>query len=121
MQLPQVRQPNCKESAMIEARYTNYFEVGHNAYEFIVDFGQYQPSAEHVQMQTRIITGPVFAKLLHRLLTQALEQFETEHGVIEQPIDDSQSFENVQPSDGIRQSPPRVSVRVEAESAARHG
>jgi hypothetical protein len=67
----------------LEARYANYFEIGHNAYEFILEFGQYQPQSEQVQIQTRIVTGPVFAKLLFGLLGQALEQFENEIGPIE--------------------------------------
>jgi hypothetical protein len=72
-----------KDSDALEARYANYFEIGHNAYEFILEFGQYQPQTEHVQIQTRIVTGPVFAKLLFELLAQALNQFENEIGPIE--------------------------------------
>jgi len=72
-----------KQHDGLEARYANYFEIGHNAYEFILEFGQYQPQSEQVQIQTRIVTGPVFAKMLFRLLSQALEQFEKEIGPIE--------------------------------------
>jgi len=72
-----------ENSTPLEARYANYFEVGHNAYEFLVDFGQYRPNTECVQMQTRIVTGPVFAKLLSSLLSKAVAQFEQEHGSIQ--------------------------------------
>jgi hypothetical protein len=64
------------------AAYTNYFEVGHNAFEFLVDFGQFQPEAEAVAMHSRIVTGPVHAKLLAQLLSQAITRFEAEHGAI---------------------------------------
>ena len=84
MDSPRGRRQAQKPSEPLEARYTNYFEVGHNAYEFIIDFGQYQPQGGAVRMQTRIVTGPVFAKLLSGLLTQAVEQFEGEHGELKQ-------------------------------------
>jgi len=71
----------------LEARYTNYFEVGHNAFEFLFDFGQYHPEDASALIHTRIITGPVYAKLLADLLGEAVQRFETEHGAI-QPIDD---------------------------------
>jgi uncharacterized protein DUF3467 len=62
------------------AVYANYFEVGHNAFEFLIDFGQFQPDAGSVQMHSRMVTGPVHAKLLAQLLSQAISRFEAEHG-----------------------------------------
>jgi hypothetical protein len=64
------------------AVYTNYFEVGHNAFEFLVDFGQFQPETETFVMHSRIVTGPVHAKLLAQLLSRAVTRFEDEHGEI---------------------------------------
>jgi len=32
-----------QETSKIEGRYANYFKVGHNAFEFVLDFGQYYP------------------------------------------------------------------------------
>jgi hypothetical protein len=64
------------------ARYTNYFEVGNNAFEFLMDFGQYQPEAEEVVLHTRIAVGPTHAKLLARTLVDAVERHEAEHGQI---------------------------------------
>ena len=46
-------------------RYANYFEVGHSAYEFFVDFGQYRPNTENVQIQLRVVTGPVLRNCFH--------------------------------------------------------
>jgi hypothetical protein len=64
------------------AAYANYFEVGHNAFEFLIDFGQYQPEADAVIMHSRMATGPVHAKLLAGLLSDAVARFEAEHGPI---------------------------------------
>jgi hypothetical protein len=64
------------------AVYANYFEVGHNAFEFLIDFGQFQPDSGVVSMHTRMVTGPVHAKLLTKLLTDAIARFEAEHGGI---------------------------------------
>jgi hypothetical protein len=66
-----------------EARYFNYFELGHNAHEFIFDLGQFHPEQAAAQLHMRVVTGPVYAKLLSNLLGQAVERHEREHGVIE--------------------------------------
>jgi len=75
------------KSSPLEGRYANYFEVGHNAFEFIFDFGQYHPENEGACMHSRIVTGPVYAKLLAELLCDAVMRYETEHGEI-QPAED---------------------------------
>ena len=64
------------------AIYANYFEVGHNAFEFLIDFGQFQPETGTVAMHSRMVTGPVHAKLLAQLLTEAIARFEVAHGEI---------------------------------------
>lgn len=64
------------------ARYTNYFEIGHNAAEFILDFGQAYSSSEGRQMHTRIVTSPLYAKALLRLLEKAVERHEKMYGPI---------------------------------------
>lgn len=62
--------------------YANYFEVGHNAYEFLVDFGQFRPESKDVALHTRIVVGPTHAKLLSKMLLKAVRQHEKEHGPI---------------------------------------
>jgi hypothetical protein len=64
------------------AVYANYYEIGHNAFEFLIDFGQFQPEVGTVRMHSRMVTGPVHAKLLAQLLTEAIKRFEAEHGEI---------------------------------------
>jgi hypothetical protein len=69
------------------ARYSNYFEVGHNPYEFLIDFGQYQPEAEGVLLHTRIAVGPTHAKLLATTLSRAVALHEAENGPIAEASD----------------------------------
>lgn len=85
-------------SKRLEGRYANYFEVGHNACEFIFDFGQYHPENEGARMHTRIVTGPVYARLLAELLKDAVERFEAEHGAIQSTEDELDPVELVKQS-----------------------
>jgi hypothetical protein len=64
------------------ARYANYFEVGHNPYEFLIDFGQYRPEAEEVVLHTRIAVSPTHSKLLAEMLSAAVQKYEAENGRI---------------------------------------
>ena len=65
----------------LEARYANYFQIGHNAFEFLLDFGQEYEEHDAI-LHTRVITGPSFAKKLFETLQQAVEAYEAEFGVI---------------------------------------
>lgn len=61
------------------ACYANYFEVGHNAFEFLLDAGQLEPQSGEVQLLSRIAVSPVHAKLLAQMLNQSIDQFERKH------------------------------------------
>lgn len=65
-----------------EGKYTNYFEVGHNPFEFYFDFGQYDPPSENVRIFTRILASPTCAKMLMETLSSSIQNFEREHGQI---------------------------------------
>jgi hypothetical protein len=67
----------------------NYFAVGYNAFEFILDFGQYDTQDETARMHTRVVTGPAFAKLLAEMLGRSVERFESEHGSIRPTHDEA--------------------------------
>jgi hypothetical protein len=82
----------------IEARYVNYFEVGHNPFEFVIDFGQYHHESRAAHLHTRIVTGPVYAKTLAAMLLEAVKQYEAERGVIEPVADDIDPLEVVKAS-----------------------
>ena len=60
--------------------YANYIKIGHNAFEFLLDFGQFSPESDRTHVHTRIITGPVFAKALLRTLQESLDQYEHTFG-----------------------------------------
>ena len=60
------------------ATYANYCEVGYNAFEFLLDFGQFRPEARAVNVHSRIVAGPVQAKLFARLLADAIADLDDE-------------------------------------------
>ena len=68
------------------ALYVNYFEVGHNPFEFLVELGQYNPGPSEgegrISIHTRIAIAPPYAKMLSDLLARAVEKHESEHGQI---------------------------------------
>ena len=66
----------------MEGRYANYFKVGHNAYEFIIDFGQYYSENDRAELYSRIITSPVYAKAFLKTLKKSIEKFEKSFGSI---------------------------------------
>jgi hypothetical protein len=61
---------------MLEGKYVNYFKVGHNAFEFVLDFGQSYLENEAPQIHTRIVTSPAYAKALLETLRESLAQYE---------------------------------------------
>ena len=71
-----------KEGEKLEGRYANYFEVGYNAFEFVLDFGQLYSESNEVQFFTRIITNPISAKNLVEVLEESIAQYEQIHGII---------------------------------------
>ena len=66
-----------------EGRYANCFKVGHNAFEFLIDFSQSYPESEEVKLHTRIITGPAYAKALLETLGESIRQYEKKYGKID--------------------------------------
>ena len=68
-----------------EGKYANYLEIGHNAFEFILDFGQYYSENEEAELCTRIITSPNYAKAFLKALMASIENFEERFGDIEDP------------------------------------
>ena len=72
-------------SRQSEGKYANYLEIGHNAFEFILDFGQYYSENEQAELCTRIITSPNYAKAFLKALTASIANFEERFGNIEDP------------------------------------
>jgi hypothetical protein len=68
--------------AGIEGRYANYFQVGHNAFEFLLDFGQAYSEGKQERFHTRIVTSPPYAKELLKVLAGSIRQYEQTFGLI---------------------------------------
>jgi len=66
-----------------EGRYANFFKVGHNAFEFLVDFGQLFPGTHEGHLHTRIVTSPVYVKELLETLKEAVDRYELTFGPID--------------------------------------
>lgn len=71
-----------KKRPALEGRYANYFRIGFNSLEFIVDFGQYDPENDQAELYTRIITGPSYAKMLLETLQDSIRKYEAAYGAI---------------------------------------
>ena len=61
--------------------YSNYFRVGFNSVEFLLDFGRHFEDRE-ARLYQRIITAPAHAKEISVLLAQAVRSYETKFGSI---------------------------------------
>lgn len=72
----------------LEGRYANYFKVGHNAVEFLLDFGQFYAGSETAHLHTRIITNPSYAKAMWDTLHEAIGQYEATFGQIRKEMDE---------------------------------
>jgi hypothetical protein len=60
----------------LERRYANFFRVGYNAYEFVIDFGQeYPPESERIH--TRIVTSTPLARNLSDTLQRSLKEHDS--------------------------------------------
>ena len=77
------------DTGLLEARYANHFQIGHNELEFIFDFGQLHgregeaaPAVPPVPI-ARIVMAPQFAMALFATLQRAIADHERVHGPIE--------------------------------------
>jgi len=85
------REPS-QDGDQLEGRYANYFKVGHNAFEFLIECSQFYPQNEKEHLHTRIITGPAYAKALLETLRESIKQYEQNFGVI--PSKDEKAVEH---------------------------
>jgi hypothetical protein len=72
-----------------QGRYANYFQIGHNIAEFLLEFGQ-----EDGSIHTRVYLSPQHAKILSDLLQETLRSYERLFGPLIVP--DSHSDKPVQ-------------------------
>lgn len=74
-----------RAKARLKGHYANHLEVGHNAFEFLLDFYQSFDENEEAELCARIITNPADAKAMLDTLKKAVTVFEQAFG----PISDS--------------------------------
>jgi hypothetical protein len=78
------------EPELLEARYANHFTVGHNAYEFLFEFGQFHFDPARGEDDRaripiiRIVMGPPIAKVFLLTMRNAIRQYEDAHGALDE-------------------------------------
>ena len=72
-----------KKGRKLEGRYANYFKVGHNAFEFVLDFGQFYQGSEKAELCTRIVTSPVYANAFLETHRESIDRYELTFGAIQ--------------------------------------
>jgi hypothetical protein len=75
------------QSSSPKGIYANYFEVGHTAFEIVLDFGQRYGGAK-TPCHTRIVTSPIYAQAMLETLRHALEQYTIAFGPPREPPGD---------------------------------
>jgi hypothetical protein len=63
-----------------EGRYANHFHIGFNAFEVVLQFGQFYEGNSQPVMHTTIITSPAYAQSLLQLLSGSLAQYRESFG-----------------------------------------
>ena len=93
----------------MEGHYANYFEIGHNVFEFVVDFGQLYPNSQPPVMHSRVIVGPAYVKHLLEVLVKAVDSYEQRFGRIANDVAAGAAIEK-------HETPPFGEVAVDADS-----
>jgi hypothetical protein len=70
------------EKDKLEGKYANYYRVGYNAFEFIIEFSQVYQGEDGNYFHTRIISAPIYAKELLALLNESIKAYESSYGPI---------------------------------------
>jgi hypothetical protein len=74
--------PSRRMDGVPQAQYVNYFKVGQNAVEFVIDFGQQYGTDPSPLLHTRVVTSPLYAKALWEVLGNSIEDYEAANGPI---------------------------------------
>jgi hypothetical protein len=88
------------QQGRIRTVYSNIVRIGHSPYEFMLDFGQFQPEGKRAFMDVRIISSPPHAKVLLKALKENLTKYEEKYGKI--GSDDGGTEEDIDTSWGDR-------------------
>jgi hypothetical protein len=71
-----------RSKGRLKGLYANHLEIGHNAFEFLLDFYQRFDENEEAELCARIITNPADAKAMLAALQKAVDIFEQSFGAI---------------------------------------
>lgn len=71
-----------KKHERIRTVYSNIVRIGHSPYEFMLDFGQFQPEGKRAFMDVRIISSPQHAKAILKALGDNIARYEERYGKI---------------------------------------
>ena len=74
------RRPQLPPTVPSKGLYANYFEVGHSAFEIVMDFGQRYEGQPAAPCHTRIVMSPVYARALRQALETALVEYAERFG-----------------------------------------
>ena len=74
--------PNRDGEARIEGRYANYFKLGFDRDEFVLDFGQSFSEEVNPCYYVRIVTNPAYAEVLRQMLNKSLKEYEKQFGPV---------------------------------------
>ena len=71
-----------RSARVAKGLYANYFEVGHTAFEFVIEFGDTYANSGG-SCHTRIVTSPTYAKVFLDTIRDSIAQYEAAFGPIE--------------------------------------
>jgi hypothetical protein len=74
--------PNRDGETRLEGRYANYFKLGFDRDQFVLDFGQSFSEDVNPCYYVRIVTNPAYAEVLRQMLSKSLQEYEKEFGRI---------------------------------------
>ena len=72
-----------EDSNGLKGTYADRVRIGHSAYKFVFDFGQYNAEAQKPIFYTRVIMGIDNAKDFLETFERSIRQYEVEYGRIE--------------------------------------
>ena len=73
-----------EDNGALKGVYADCFRIGHSAYKFVLDFGQFAPDGKEKCFHTRVITGPDTAKELVEAMGRFIKDYENQFGRITQ-------------------------------------
>ena len=71
-----------EDNEVLNGVYADSFRIGHSAYKFVLDFGQFTPDGGKKCFHTRVITDPDTAKAYVEEFGQSIRQYEELFGRI---------------------------------------